>query len=152
MNLLVSLLISTFIATSLMTLFSYIVSAGFRELYKEPLLLKYILIKFKINVSDQVKEVFAWGIHYTIGLLFVLSYYFLYHYKLIHFIFLTGFYLGAISGIIGIIGWIIMFKLSGFNHKINDKGYYIQLFVAHVIFGLTAVLTFWFLHNVLYTN
>ena len=46
--------------------------------------------------------------------------------------------LGAISGIIGIVSWVIIFKISDYKPKIDFKGYYLQLFLVHVIFGLSA--------------
>jgi hypothetical protein len=139
------LLVVAFIATSAMTIFSYVISASFKELYKEPLLLKYILVKINVSVSDNLKEVLAWVIHYAIGFLFVLSYYFLWKLGIIHLTVLNGLYIGAISGIIAIISWIIMFRLSGFNRKATDKGYYTQLFIAHIIFGIAAILVLSFL-------
>ncbi|MDR7211063.1 hypothetical protein [Flavobacterium piscis] len=142
MNPFIQLLIATFTATSAMTMFSYIVSASFKELYKEPLLLKYLLIRLKITVSDRLKEILAWLIHYLIGFIFVLGYYLLWLNGIISFNVVAGIYLGAICGVIGIIGWIIMLKLARFEKKANDKGYYIQLFLAHIIFGITAIFTF----------
>ncbi|WP_262486749.1 hypothetical protein [Flavobacterium reichenbachii] len=40
-----------------------------------------------------------------------------------------------------------MFKLSGLDRKATDKGYYTQLFIAHVIFGLIAVIDYMYLVN-----
>jgi hypothetical protein len=147
MNPFIQISIATFTATSAMTMFSYIVSASFKELYKEPLLLKYLLIRLKITVSDRSKEILAWLIHYIIGFIFVLGYYILSIKGIISFTVITGVYLGAICGIIGIIGWIIMLKLAQFERKAEDKGYYIQLFLAHIIFGITAILTFLLLNG-----
>lgn len=147
MHIFIQLLIATIAATSAMTLFSYIVSASFKELYKEPLLLKYLLMKLHIAVSDRVKEILAWVIHYSIGFIFVLGYYLLWVYGIISFTVLMGILLGAICGIIGIIGWIVMFKLARFEQKAGDKGYYFQLLVAHVIFGVTGILTFLLLNG-----
>jgi hypothetical protein len=141
MNPYIQILIATFTATSAMTMFSYIVSASFKELYKEPLLLKYLLIRFKIAVSDRLKEILAWLIHYSIGFIFVLGYYILWAEGIITFKVIIGIYLGAVCGVIGIIGWIIMLKLARFERKAQDKGYYIQLFLAHIIFGVTAIIT-----------
>jgi hypothetical protein len=141
MNPYIQILIATFTATSAMTMFSYIVSASFKELYKEPLLLKYLLTRFKITASDRLKEILAWLIHYSIGFIFVLGYYILWEEGIITFKVITGIYLGAVCGVIGIIGWIIMLKLSRFERKAQDKGYYIQLFLAHIIFGVTAMIT-----------
>jgi len=132
------LIIVTIAATSAMTLFSYIVSATFRELYKEPVLLTFMLSKLHLELSNNVKETLAWLLHYFIGFLFVLAYYFLWINNIVPISFLTAFLLGFVSGIIGIIGWIIMFKMSDHKPNIDFKGYYFQLLLAHIIFGLVA--------------
>ena len=139
-NILLQILISTIAATSAMTLFSYVISASFRELYKEPVLLTYLLTKFHVEVSPQTKTVLAWLLHYIIGLLFVIAYHFVWAYNIVEFSWRIALLFGAISGIIGILGWIILFEIVPQKPNIDFKGYYLQLFFAHVIFGLTA---FW---------
>ena len=44
----------------------------------------------------------------------------------------------VLSGVIGIISWIIIFKMTDHQPPIDFKGYYIQLFFAHIIFAITA--------------
>lgn len=138
----IQLLITAILATAAMTLFSYVISDSFRKLYKEPLLLKFIFDRLNFIASDRLKEIIAWCIHFVIGLIFVGCYHFLWKYGIVPLDIFSGLYLGAFCGLIGIAGWIIMFKLSGFHKKASDKGYYIQLFFAHIIFGLTAVLVY----------
>lgn len=134
----IQLIIVTIAATSAMTLFSYIVSESFRELYKEPVLLTFMLSKLHLDLSPNTKETLAWILHYFIGFLFVLSYYFLWINEILPLSFLIAFLLGFASGIIGILGWMIMFKMSDHKPKIDFKGYYFQLLLAHIIFGLVA--------------
>ncbi|MBE8726434.1 hypothetical protein [Flavobacterium hungaricum] len=138
----IQLLITAIISTSAMTLFSYLISESFKKLYKEPLLLKLILDRFDITISEFLKTIYAWVIHYLIGFIFVIGYHLLWFNKIVPLTILSGLYLGAVCGIIGIISWIIMFRLSGFYKKSFDKGYYVQLFFAHIIFGLTAFLVY----------
>ncbi|WP_264537446.1 hypothetical protein [Flavobacterium sp. N1736] len=135
---LLQIVISTIAATSLMTLFSYAVSASTRELYKEPVLLTYIFTKFHIEVSPKTKNILAWLLHYIIGLLFVIAYHYLWFYNIFEFSWRVAFLFGAISGIIGILGWIVLFEIVPQKPNIDFKGYYTQLFFAHVIFGLVA--------------
>ncbi|MFD1605386.1 hypothetical protein ACFSJW_02205 [Flavobacterium artemisiae] len=138
----IRLLITTIISTSAMTLFSYLISENFKKLYKEPVLLKLILDRCNITVSEFLQSIYAWVIHYIIGFIFVFGYYLLWDNKIVPLTILSGLYMGAVCGIIGIISWIIMFRFSGFYKKASDKGYYLQLFFAHVIFGLTAFLVY----------
>lgn len=142
LHILLQLVISCIVATSAMTLFSYIISAGFRELYKEPVLLTYLLTKFDVEVSMVTKSILAWVLHYVIGLLFVIAYHYIWVYDVMEFSWRVALLLGAISGIIGILGWIILFKIVPQKPNIDFKGYYIQLFFAHVILGLTAFLVY----------
>ena len=54
---LATILLATFAATSLMTVFSYLISAAFRKFYKEPLLLQYLLTRFYFGLSGIWKVV-----------------------------------------------------------------------------------------------
>src|SRR4051812_26260699 len=105
------ILISSIAATSVMTLFSYIVSASVRELYKEPVLLTYILTRFHIEVSLPTKRVLAWILHYIIGAFFVIIYHYLWACNVVEFSWRIALLFGAISGIVGILGWMILFKI-----------------------------------------
>jgi len=140
---LLQILVATIAATSAMTLFSYVVSASFRELYKEPVLLTFLLAQFKIEVSLKSKATLAWLLHYFIGFIFVLIYHLLWGNNILKLSLLNAVLLGSISGIIGIIGWMIMFRLADYKPNIDFKGYYIQLFFAHIIFGLVAALFYY---------
>ena len=142
LHILLQIVISSIAATSVMTLFSYAVSASFRELYKEPVLLTFILTKLHIEVSPNTKSILAWLLHYVIGLLFVIAYHFMWIYNLAAFLWSIALLFGAISGIIGILGWAMMFKAVDQKPNIDIKGYYLQLFFAHVIFGLVAFLVY----------
>ena len=137
-HILFQILITTIAATSAMTLFSYVVSASARELYKEPVLLTYILSSIKMEVSPLTKTVLAWLLHYVIGLFFVLIYHYLWVYNIVELSWPAAFVLGALSGIVGILGWIIMFKIVPQKPNIDFRGYYVQLFFAHIIFGIVA--------------
>jgi hypothetical protein len=140
---LLQILLATIAATSAMTLFSYAISASFRELYKEPVLLTFLLAQLKIDVSLKSKATLAWLLHYFIGFIFVFIYHLLWVNNILQLSFLNALLLGAASGIIGIIGWMILFRLADYKPKIDFKGYYIQLFFAHIIFGLVAALFYY---------
>lgn len=131
--------ISSIVATSVMTIFSYLVSASFRELYKEPVLLSYCISSFNISLSDKVKRILSWLIHYGIGFMFVLGYHLIWEYRIIEKSWLSALILGIISGIIGIASWLVIFKISKYEPNIDFKGYYLQLFIAHVLFALAAL-------------
>lgn len=130
-------------ATTAMTLFSYIISAKFKELYKEPVLLTFLLKQTNLEFSLQTKKILAWLIHYFIGFIFVLGYQLLCADPFLNISVANGFIVGSILGIIGIFGWVLLFKIVDYKPKIDFQGYYIQLFFAHIIFGLTMMSAYW---------
>ena len=133
------ILLTAILATTAMTAFSYVVSASFRKLYKEPLLLQYVLQKLHLSVSGITKSVLAWAIHYLIGLLFVYAFYLTVTGLRMAPSWLSGLIFGVIIGIVGIIGWEMMFKISGKPQITDRAGYYTQLFLAHLIFAFTTI-------------
>lgn len=133
------ILLATVAATSLMTAFSYTISEAFRELYKEPLLLQFLITRFNIGIKGTMKVIAGWTLHYFIGLLFVLIFHFLWKSGLFEITWPAGLIYGVIIGVIGIGGWMVMFILSNYKPRIDFKGYYLQLFLAHVIFAMTIV-------------
>lgn len=133
-----TIVVASIVATSVMSLFSYLISVSFRELYKEWVLLSYCLTSFSITLSKGTKTLLGWLIHYAIGLLFVVGYHVVWENDIMERTWTSALILGAISGIIGILSWVIIFKISKYVPSIDFQGYYLQLFFAHVIFGLTA--------------
>jgi len=138
LTILLQIICATIAATSVMTLFSYIVSESARKLYKEPVLLTYLLHSFKVEVSAGTKVVLAWLLHYIIGLIFVIIYHFLWYYGIVEMSWLVALLLGVVSGIVGVLGWMLLFEIVPQKPNIDFKGYYIQLLVAHIFFGITA--------------
>lgn len=141
-NVILQLVFVSIVATSAMTLFSYVMSKSFRELYKEPVLLTFVLTKAKAALSMQSKTALGWIIHYVIGLLFVIGYHFLWINDVLTISLLSALLLGAVSGIIGIVSWIFIFKMTDHQPPIDFKGYYIQLFFAHIVFALIATVLY----------
>lgn len=77
-------------------------------------------------------------LHYLLGVIFVICYYILWKYKIVEMNWYTSFLIVAISGINGIASWFFMFKIANYTPKIDLKAYYLQLLVAHIIFGFVA--------------
>lgn len=142
------IIIVSLLATSAMTLFSYTMSSSFRELFKEPVLLSFILIKTNLELSVQTKKYLAWLLHYLIGFIFVLAYHIIWLYNILYISIISALLLGVLSGIIGIIGWVLIFKIADYQPKIDFKGYYIQLFFAHIIFAIVATIAYYLLSTI----
>lgn len=139
------ILITALLSIITMTSFSYLISKAFRELYKEPVLLTYFLNVMKIKISPGLQIFLAWMLHYLIGLGFVIVYHLIWQAHLLPLNWQVGFLIGFVSGIIGIIGWVLIFNYTDHQPKIDFKGYYLQLLFAHIIFGCTAYVAYRYL-------
>lgn len=141
MNLL-KIMIAAFSATNIMTTYSYLVSISFKELFREPIMLNFILDGAGINLKGRFKKFSAWLAHYLIGLAFVLIYEAVWRYTNIEFGFTSGICFGIISGLIGVSAWRLCYRLPDGKRHVPSKEYAIQLFFGHVIFAVAVVIAF----------
>ncbi len=130
------MIFATLVGTSMMTAFSYLLSEAFKKLFKEPVLLQYIMRLLHFDIGKIGRWIAGWAIHYFIGFLFILGYEFALRTFDLEFDLIMAMIFGAASGILGIIGWMIIFSLPSDDPKVNYRSYYIQLFIAHIIFAL----------------
>lgn len=146
---LLTIIISAIFATSTMTLFSYVVSWIFKKTYKEPVLLQFLMSNFNIKVGLYYREILSWYLHYFIGLVFIISFNIpLWIYpELYDFTLRSSLLFGCIIGTVGVIWWYIMFSLLPEKAPNKVFVYYLQLFIAHIIFGLTTYLIHWYLNE-----
>ena len=119
-------------ATSAMTLFSYAVSNLTGQQFREPVLLNHFF-----NNAQPRPAARGWWLHYLVGLGFALVYQLLWKRSFRLPPTSDGLSYGALCGLIGILGWRITFATHPRAPRINRRGYLTQLFVAHLIFGLT---------------
>lgn len=132
------LFLAAFLSTTTMTLFSYAISASFRDLYKEPVLLQFVLSQLDIEMCSKTERIMGWLIHYFIGLVFVVGYLIPIELGWYQISWVSGLVFGILIGLTGIIGWKIMFWLSGHEPMSQPLIYYTQLLFAHIIFGITT--------------
>lgn len=137
------ILLAGIAATSLMTLFSYLVSRVTGRQFREPQLLNILIKRSKlISFAPGKSHLAGWLIHYTIGFIFVFIFALLWKNTALEPTVFTGALLGFLFGFIGITGWKIMFYLNPDPPEIAFKEFYFQLIIAHVIFGIGAVLPY----------
>jgi len=129
---------SGIIGTSAMTIFSYLVSELMNDNFREPEI-QTILIENILPTSKQYAPYLAWSLHYFIGFSFVFIYVRLWDYNKLKPNIKSGMFLGAISGIVGIIGWYFTLKINTDLPILNPKHFFILLFFAHIIFGIFAM-------------
>lgn len=134
--------IAAFSATNIMTTFSYIISATYNKLFKEPVMLNFILANRGIVLRGKWKKAGGWIAHYCIGIFFVLIYESLWQYTPVKFGWISGLAFGAVSAGLGILGWHMIYRLPDDKPVAPLKDYYFQLFLAHIIFALAVVMAF----------
>lgn len=142
---LILILLSGFVATSLMTGFSYLVANWEKSQYREPQLLNILISTSPITpLKISKKSMYGWIIHYTIGFFFAVIFFLVWVNTKWSPSLLSGAILGLLAGIVGLTGWIIMFKLHPSPPRIDYKGFYIQIIPAHVIFGIGSTIPYFF--------
>ena len=136
------IILTAFFATSLMTVFSYSYSAIRKKQYREPDLLNILLSRLYFGKTFTITHSSpGWIIHYFIGLLFIVAYFLLWNVLEIEPSLLNCFILGALSGVLGIVGWGIVFRLHPYPPTINYREFYLQLLIAHIVFGIGTYLS-----------
>ena len=134
--------LSGLIATSVMTAFSYILAEIRDKQFREPELLNMLLSRsdlFRLKLSKN--SIAGWILHYLIGWMFVILFEVIWSLEIFSFsTLISGVILGFIAGIIGIFSWKFMFWISKNPPKITWSEYYIQLIIAHILFGISAAI------------
>lgn len=133
MSKVIYIVIQCIVATSLMTLFSYVLSMITRKDLREPELLNKI-----INARKPDTRLAGWLIHYMVGLLFIVAYQ--HTFATADPTFTSYLLAGVLSGVVGIAGWYTVLNLHPHPPNVDRKVFYTQLLPAHVVFALGAYL------------
>ena len=140
MNLL-KIAIAAFSATNMMTTFSYLLSASYKKLFREPVMMDFVFKGIGIKLVGKWHKIGGWIAHYIIGLILVVSYELIWRYTPVQFGFLTGILFGVASGLIGIACWYTLYATS-IHDDVSRGSYYIQLFFGHIIFAVVVIIAF----------
>ncbi len=128
--------------TLVMTVFMNILSAYNNKIKSMHVVLRTML-PFRRNpgnLSWRNREVLTgYAAHYGIGIFFMFLYHVLWQYEIVYPDFIGGLFLGAAGGIISIIFWYWFFVIHPNPPSIPLKGYFINVFLAHFVFALTAI-------------
>lgn len=124
----------SFIATSGMTLFSYILAQTFKEKFLETKLLNQLVFPYKKETNKNHPAGFL--IHYAMGTFFSAIYYTIWKNSELRPSVATSSAMGFLTGIPGIAGWHTFLTLHSNPPTVHFRKYYLQLLFAHVIFGL----------------
>lgn len=127
--------------TTLMTLFSYLVSLAEKKNFSEPEHLGTLMHRLVPGSSKKTTQAAGWGAHYAVGLLFVLAYQELWKSGKIKKTVVNGLILGALSGALAVLVWKATMKSHPAPPWIDFTKFYIQLVPAHIVFAVCATLT-----------
>jgi hypothetical protein len=127
--------------TTLMTLFSYLVSKATDKNFSEPEHLGSMLNRLMPGQSRKATQLAGWGAHYAVGLLFVLAYQEFWRNGQVKKSITNGLIFGALSGALAVMVWKATMKAHPAPPWIDFTKFYIQLVPAHIVFAVCATLT-----------
>jgi hypothetical protein len=135
--------LSAVVSTTLMTLFSYCVGRLRNKQFMEPEILNDLLMRNGTIEKGAVQNhPLGWFIHYLVGFQFIIAYEVFWHTTSSSPTLGLFVVLGAVSGGIGVIAWSMFFLSHSNPPRLDFKEFYLQLVVAHMVFGVGAFLTF----------
>jgi hypothetical protein len=136
------LLFAGFSGTSVMTLFSYVVSAVQREQFREPQILSQLIQRLVPAQGKKISKAEAWLLHYSIGLLFNLVYDRIWQNTRFKPSNLHGLVLGALSGVVGMTVWKTTLELHPDPPGINFRKFGPHLLVTHLVFSIFSTIAY----------
>ncbi len=141
--------------TLLMTIFFNMMSAYNNKIMSMHLVLRTMLTfgrNYQGNLSWHRRAVLTGYLaHYGIGVFFMFLYYVLWRYEIVAPDFAGGLFLGAAGGVISIIFWYWFFVIHPNPPKVPLRGYFTNVFLAHFVFALSAIVTYHLLTALLNT-
>ena len=137
------IILASIVGTLFMTAFSQLLAVFTGHKFNEAHLLNALFDNsLSSNLDISKNDIRGWSLHLLIGLIMVLGLWAFYHFDICGENLLVGAILGFFAGIIGVIGWSVLFYLHDNPPKINLTYFYIQLIFAHVVFGITVFTIF----------
>lgn len=138
------ILIAGIVGTSFMTLYSYLKGEKENEKYVEPELLNELIDNSGNlpEIQNEKTHPAGWGLHYGAGIAFVGTYWLLWEKVLKKPTLSKVLSVGALSGVAGIGIWQTLFSIHDNPPKNNRRGYYKQLFEAHIVFSAFALASY----------
>ncbi|TVZ15455.1 hypothetical protein JM81_1699 [Maribacter sp. MAR_2009_72] len=134
------IILSGILGTMVMTVFSHILEKMSGHKFNEAHLLNKLIDRCGTFDSDaEDNDIRGWAIHLAIGILMAMGLYFYINYAKEFSVLISGVVIGFFLGIIGVLGWTIMFKKHSDPPEINLVYFFVQLICAHMIFGVSAL-------------
>ena len=124
------------IGTTVMTLFSYLVSKAAKKNFSEPDLLGDLMRGWNPKLAKTTSRVIGWNAHYAIGSVWALIYSGIFRKK--ESSIPAALLFGCVSGATGIYIWKKLIQWNPRPSPTNQKQFYQQLFLAHLVFSLAT--------------
>lgn len=124
--------------TSIMSLFSYLISDKKNRNFKEPEVLGELLNRVMPGLSEKQADIAGWALHFGAGAAFTAVYDQIWEKTSIKPHIKSGAIMGAVSGLIGIAVWRATIAMHPKPPIKDYKAYYKHLLLAHVFFGIAA--------------
>lgn len=134
------LVAATFYGTAAMTVFSYVLSLAVHSNFREPEILAILSCRLFQGERRWLHAIIGWVLHVIAGLAFVLAYMLMWNQSVVAPTLVNSVWIGAVSGVVAIGIWFTVFRLHPDPPQINYKGYYANLFFAHIIFCMFATI------------
>ena len=132
---------SSLAATSAMTAFSYIFSLLAGKNLREPHILAQLIARLMPWQNKKKNILTGWFLHYAVGLLFTEMYILFWRNSASRNEKKTGLIFGGLAGLSAILIWKFTLSAHPFSPAINFGLFSLNLFLAHIIFGLVTSLT-----------
>lgn len=130
--------LTAFAATTAMTLWSELVGSLLGQMYNEGRILEEV---FEDNWGAQ-STLYAWSLHYALGLIMTIWLWLMYSYSGMEKGWVVGGWLGLLAGIVGAIGWMVIFNVRERPQDTGVPGFYFQLLGGHALFGILSYMIF----------
>lgn len=78
-------------------------------------------------------------IHYFIGVLFSLVYFFLWHHGIGRPNFLQALVFGVVSGVVAVCAWALFFRIHPYPPKLSYPFFLFLIFLGHIVFAIGVV-------------
>ena len=135
------ILLPSAVATSLMTLFSYLIAEKENKNFSEPELLATIEKKKLPASLKQLALPGGWLTHYSVGVLMALFFDVTWQQFNIKSTLNRSIVAGTLGGLVAIGSWRLLFTSLPRHSKNYYKKFYAQLFIAHIVFALAQTAT-----------
>lgn len=132
------ILLPAITGTSLMTLFSYLISTYENENFSEPELLAAMGKDILPHAAKHSALPAGWVTHYGIGVLITSMYKYFDKNRNNKLVLRNGILLGGLSGIAGVAMWKLFFRIHPAPPSVPLRKFFIQLLWVHLVFGITV--------------